>query len=255
MNTIVSMLLIMICSKMTDEGDRAIAVAVLERLQDPKSLTEANIAEESHTSVRAVKKFSQKLGYPSFAKLRMTLVLTQEVRQIQMKSHLTKTDPEKLLDQIAFLAAEPFSKELFQKQTDIVNTMIYNSSKVVLVGAVFPQALSLHYCEDMLMMKKPVIVEPVTASMDLSRAQENDVYIFLSITGRIYSYFKSEVSSFLSSHQKAAGIGGIGTISDKLGQQKIELPVRDDREEGNTMILLTMQYMKYRYYQVYGSVL
>ena len=62
MNTVVSVLLLIVSGSFYASSDRAIALYILEHLNDVNDLTAAGICDHVYVSPQAVKKFCRQLG-------------------------------------------------------------------------------------------------------------------------------------------------------------------------------------------------
>lgn len=257
MNTVVSLLLMMVNSDLSASSQRSIALAVLELIARGESLSKARVAHEAGVTDRAVGKFCTLLGYHNFSELRANIIATLDARRIQMEHHLGKTDLELLERSLTLHADRPFDIALFRQQVDRLNLLIAQAHHVVVLGAVFPQMLSLHYQEDMLMMGKLVYGVPVSRrlSADVVRgeASSDGLTLIISLTGRMFSYYPDEILALMAHGQRMALIGTLPTGFTLPLKAHLAMPFADDDESGNTVLLEMLQYLKCRYHEVHGD--
>ncbi len=102
----------------------------------------------------------------------------------------------------------------------------------------------------MLMMGKLAYAVPIIRHLNLpDQLDQNDLLLFVSITGRIFSYYPDEFQSLAQCPCKVACICGCGADIDRsLVNARLTLPFTDDDESANTVLLETSRYLKHQYY-------
>lgn len=252
MNTVVSVLLLIVSGSFYAFSDRAIALYILEHLNDVNDLTAAGICDHVYVSSQAVKKFCRQLGYRNFQEFRRFLSYTKEIRKGQMIAHFMNMSEESILTQIRSYVPD-LDVEAFRQQVETINRVIYEAERIIILGSVYPQMLSLHYAEDMLMFNKTVWSEPISQEIQTA-PQEGTVILVISLTGRIYQFYPEFFMKCQKSRHPLITIGNAGMVPDFVHPAgSIFLPVGKDDETENSMIPVIFQYMKYRYGMVYGG--
>lgn len=249
MNTVVSLLLMIVNSDMGASVDRAIALACLRLLGDPKALTLARVAQEAATTPRTVNKFCATLGYRSFSVFKPDLISTCNARRMQMEHHVAQSDLGLIEQSISLHASVPFDLARFREEVRLLNEAIRQSDNVVIVGAVFPQMLFMHYEEDMLMLGKLVYALPVARHMRASdEIGPDDLLVFVSFTGRLFSYYPDEYRALARRCRRVAYVGPAQARPSGLDDcLQLTMPFVGDSEGANTVLLEMLQYLKCRY--------
>lgn len=254
MNTILSLLLSVINSSFSFDEKMTIAIEMIKAVTNGtiSDMTSRELAERCYITTNRLRSFCQYLGFHTYNDLRNALLQRIDVRREQCLHHVSGTDINRVLDCIAFVAGRDFDKDAFLGSIQKLNDNIYQCPQVIMIGAVFPESLSLHYQEDMIIMGKPVYSLPVAHDFVVPGVDEDTLFITLSLTGRVMEYFYPSFMDFLSQYEHQAVITGNEKMGDEYDNaSKILLPVEGDEEVGNTILLMTLQLMKLDYYQRY----
>jgi len=239
-------------SSLENDVNYHIAYQILNSNNCIQNMTLSMLAKNAHTSITSVNKFCKMLGFKNFAELKFALLTRNKARLEQIDFHIRQTDENEILQTIALLSTSQFNIEEFKQSVDHTVEMIKKSNKVIILGACFPEALSLHFQEDMLMMGKFIYGKPLKQSIDLNDEKSDTLILIISITGRIQNYFKH---SFLEVCQHFDNIimmsSSIENVDQHSIQEFIQIPLKEDNENGNVIILETLRYIKYKYYQKY----
>ena len=254
MNTILSMLLSLITSSFSFDEKMTIAIEIIKAVTNGtfSDMTAKELSERCYITTNRLRSFCQYLGFHKYNDLRNALLQRIDVRREQMLHHVEETDENRLLDCISFVAGKEFDKDGFLKSIRDLNDMIYESPQVIIMGAVFPESLSLHYQEDMIIMGKPVYSLPVAHDFVVPGVDEDTLFVTVSLTGRIMEYFYPSYMDFLSQYEHQSVItGNEKMVQEYAFSSGILLPVEGDEETGNTILLMTLQLMKLDYYKRY----
>ena len=250
MNTILSLLLSVITSSFSFDEKMTIAIEIIKAVTSGTlpDMTSKELAERCYVTTNRLRSFCQYLGFHKYNDLRNALLQRIDARREQLLHHVSETDTERILDCIAYVAGRTFDKHAFLKCIQELNDIIYQSPQVIITGAVFPESLSLHYQEDMIMMGKPVYSLPVAHDFVVPGVDEDTLFINISLTGRIMEYFYPSFMDFLSQYKHQAVITGNEKMAEGYNYSAtIRLPVEGDEEAGNTILLMTLQLMKLDY--------
>ena len=255
MNTVLTMLLIMIQGTFIDHVDRDIAVQLIENAYTIESLSLSQLAEKCQCSSATIHKFCKKLGFEDFRRLKAQMLLTMNVRREQMKEHITRTDPEAVLARIRELSGDSFQYEEFSKVMDMYHKALRNAKRVLILGAGYPQALSLHYQEDMIMLGKPVYPRPVGYKLEIPAADPQTVILVISLTGRMVDYFRQDFIDLSRKFEHVFLLSSRTNFPELSGKVHVlPFPMDGDDEGGNTLLVEILRYMKLCYYRDAGVV-
>lgn len=254
MNTILSLLLSLIASSFSFDEKMTIAKEIIRAVTDGTffDMTSKELSDKCYITTNRLRSFCQYLGFHKYNDLRNALLQRVDVRREQFLHHVSETEEKKILETIAFVSGKDFDKNAFLSSIQELNDLIKQSPQVIITGAVFPESLSLHYQEDMVIMGKTVYSLPIAHDFVVPGVDEDTLFINISLTGRIMEYFYPSFMDFLSQYNQQAVITGNEKMADEYDfSSRILLPVEGDEEEGNTILLLTLQLMKLDYYKRY----
>lgn len=252
MNTITSLLLMIINSSLEKTVYYDIAYHILSSYDDIQDMTLASLAKKSHTSTSSVTKFCKMLGFKNFIEFKIALLSRNKVRLEQIDFHMNHTSSDKIIQTLQLHATKNFDVEKFKGIIDKVVELMHNANQIIILGACFPETLSLHFQEDMLMMGKFVYSQVVTHNIHMTDNQENTLIIMISVTGRLYSYFKRSFQDVCNRFDNIVMMSSSPDIPSYYAiKEFIEIPLGEDEEDGNLFILEILRYIKYVYYQKY----
>lgn len=252
MNTITSLLLMVINGSLEKTVYYDIAYHILSSYNCIQDMTLVSLAEKSHTSTTSITKFCKTLGFKNFTEFKFALLLRNKVRLEQLNFHMSHTSPDKIIQTLSLLATKDFDVRQFKITIEKVVELIHNSKHIIILGACFPEALSLHFQEDMLMMGKFVYSQTIIQNINIVDDQVDPLIIMISVTGRIYSYFKHSFQDVCDHFDNIVMMSASLDIpSYNVIKEFIEIPLCEDEEDGNVFILEILRYIKYIYYQKY----
>lgn len=252
MNTVVSLLLLIVCSAFKNTTEYTIAYYLLENIGHICDITRVDLCNEVGVSNKSLSNFCKMLGHKKFSDLKLSIIKTVDIRKLQMKVHLNNMDEESLFQNMCSLADKEMDVVGFRHTVDSINAMIHDSKKVVVIGAVYPEMLSLHYMEDMLMFGKFIFSVPVSGT--LCNVEKDALVLMISFTGRVYIEHYEEIVAFKKNNIPIIGIGNADAVPKQLHLSKyLTFPFTGDNERENAFVPLVLQYMKYRYYIKYGE--
>lgn len=245
------MLLMIIYGSFADDVEKDIAINLLQASDQIDSLLLSTLAERCQCSPAAITRFIKKLGFDSFKRLKTQMNLTKKVRLNQLKTHIGLSTSEEIWMHLKNYTVE-FDEERLKKQVRNVNSMIHDSSRVLVIGAAYPQALCLHYAEDMLVMGKPIYTVSAGYQFKLPYRDENCMVMIISFTGRLFEYFHSEIQKLYDSQDRLCIITSADLSEVEDGRIKtITLPFHQDNEDANSWFIELLRYMKTEYYHTY----
>lgn len=248
------MLLILIHGIFTDQLEREIALRLIESADDIEKLNVSRLAGKCQCSAASINKFCRRLGFDDFRTMKAQMKLTMDVRRGQLEHHMNWTKEEDVLKRISALSYGDTDIGLFAKTAAEINRMIHESPRVILLGAGFPEALTLHYQEDMIMMHKTVYSVPIGYKLTMPADVFDSTVLVISLTGRIVDYFQHQFIELTRRNPNVVMISGKTSFSQLNDSIKIlPLAIEGDNEDANTLLVEVMRYMKYMYYMTYGG--
>lgn len=248
------MLLIILLSSFEDDIDREIALQLIWSVCRNESVSLSKLAERSQCSPATIHKFARRLGFEDYRRMKSQLVLTEKVRKDQLNHHIVLTKPNQIPERIRALSNQKFDDQELLDEVEKVNDLISKCSRVVILAAGYPQALSLHYMEDMIMMGKMIYALPVGYQMILPPLDQNTLVIVISVTGRLTDYFHSQILELQESSDHIVFLSSREcTPGNKDNAQWLRIPVTGDDEDANAVLVEILRCMKYDYYQRYGK--
>ena len=248
MNTVVSLLLLIVCSSFRDSSDYSLALTLLKNVKKIGTLNKEKLLEESGVSNHSLMRFCQMLGYRNFSSLKLAITQTSSIRRQQMQVHYDNTSKKEILDKINSLACLDFNKEEFESKVDNINQIINQSNNIVVIGSTYPEMLCLHYMEDMIMLDKLVYSIPQGGG----EPDLNSVVIMISLTGRLYAERFNDIKRINDLNVPIIGISNVNALPKSIHvKEYLELPFSGDTEIENSIIPLVMQYIKYDYIEKY----
>lgn len=255
MNTVISMLLLVLLGSFTDDIDREIALQLIYSSSAKESISLSGLAERCQCSTAAIHRFARRLGFEDFRRMKSQLTATGKVRKEQLVHHIELTEPDKIKERIHFLAKDQYRDAEFTEAVRKINDLVTSYSRVVILAAGYPQALSLHYMEDMITMGKPVYALPIGYQMNMPEWTPNTLVIVISITGRLTDYFHKQFQELQESSNHIVFISAKECMpAGRENALWLRIPVIGDDEDANALLAEIFRYMKYDYYRRYGRI-
>lgn len=254
MNTFTSMLLMIINSAYHKDTNYYIALELVNSLQKIDELSISTLAKKCQTSVASVNKFCRMLGAESFSKLKFHLKKSVNVRHEQIAFRLAKMSERSILDSIAYHALEDFDEDLFRSSIEQVVDLIHEANSIQLIGAYFPTSLALNFQEDLLMAGKFIRICPQKLDIEADFSTVVDLTLIVSLAGRIYEYNKPDFEELCTKVNHVAIISGyLDYPHYPTIKSMVKIPLSEDNEVGNVLILEIFRYIKYVYYCKYAK--
>lgn len=249
------MLLMLIQGTFTDQLDREIALRMIESADEIDSLSLVRLADRCQCSAASIHKFCRKLGFDDFRTMKAQMILTMNVRRGQLEHHISATDEEQVLKRICSLSHGNMDRDVFISAAEEINRSIYRAPRVILLGAGYPEALTLHYQEDMIMMHKTAYAVPIGYRMSLPAQISDSAVMIISLTGRIADYFRQEFIGLSRKNPNMFMISGKTTFTSLPDTMRVlPLSVEGDNEDATTLLVEVMRYLKYMYCRRYGEM-
>ena len=234
-----------------ENSEHAIAETILKKYCCNEKMTGTLVSQEAGVSPNSITHFCRQLGYPSFAAFKDALFSRGEVRKDQLKNHIQKSTEEQILRNIMSLSGNTADINDFKKKVQKINQLIKQDKRIIIIGAGYPEALALHYAEDMIAMNIFTSIYPVAGDLELEFSK-NDVFImFISITGRLAEFFKKQYDNICTQFSHICFIGNLNSKTHNDKVLYLPVPIDGDDETGNILLVEMLRYMKFDYYWTY----
>ena len=115
MNSMISFLLGILYSSLSETTDTRIALEILKNQKNLQRMTLKELSEKCDVSVATLNKFFKQLGCRNMAEFKLHIVRGQNIRREQIRLRMEKMDDKTILDNISHLAPQPFNRPLFIK--------------------------------------------------------------------------------------------------------------------------------------------
>lgn len=248
MNTIVSLLMMVISGHIQNSVERNIAIEILASLNTLSSLTLSSLATRAQTSTASINKFCRELGFRNFAEFKVGLITTSEIRNTQMKHRYHNMDVSEIKKMMTIASNRTIDWQRFVQEATVINEKIAKAKRVVYIGAVYPVMLSLHYEEDMNMMGVFMYPQQIGKKLELPVVEEDTLFLIVSLTGRITNYHSDEFEEAVKKQKNIVMIGNAPKTSAYIANS-LYLPSDGDDENGNELLLQALRYLEYTYYK------
>ncbi len=255
MNTILSLLLFVINSSFSYDEKMTIAIEIIRAVTNGtiSDMTAKELSERCYVTANRLRSFCQYLGFHKYNDLRNALLQESDENREQVLHRISETDVNRILNCISHVAGKDFDKNAFLSSIQILNDNIFHCPQAIIIGALFPQSLSLHYQEDMIIMGKPVYSLPVAQGLVVPGVEEDTLFIDVSLKGKVMEYFYPPFMEFLSQYEHQAVITGNEKMADEYDyESKILLPYTSDEETGSTILLMTLELLEADYCMRYA---
>lgn len=252
MNTVISMLLLFTYNSLNKDVYYYIAIYILDHLDDIENISIEKLAQDCHTSTVTIKKFCKLLGIDSFKKFKSLLFMTRKGRMEQIQFRYSQMDEEKLFNQIKYLSQKPVIKDQFIKIIDGITNLIHECNHIYITGATYPLALTLNFIEDMKIFNKKIYIKQLNYKYDDYDFKENDLILFITMTGRILSQNKQVFTKLYKTNTKKVIMTHNSVFqSFYCFDYLLFLQRNDDSEVDNLLIIEILNFIKYKYFMKY----
>lgn len=253
MNSKLSLLLIILYNTNPENIDYCIALQILHSLNQLDKLTVSSLKEKCSTSTKTIQKFCNSLGFDSFIDFKYSLITSLNIRSEQNMHRIQNTSETDILKNIQFLSNNYFNETEFKNSINQLVDTIHKASTLYIIGAAFPNALSINFQEDMNIMGKLTYCYQVNNNPQFPLFSENDLIIIISISGNFYKYAKEHFKNLYKKNKNHIFIlSGYSPFRDSnIANNFIQMYIDEDDEKGNLIIMETLRYIKYQYFYKY----
>lgn len=252
MNTIISILLLFTYNSLQKDIYYYLAKYILDHFNEMENISIGKLANDCGTSIATIRKFWSFFGVDNYKEFKTLLTGTKTGRMNQIKSRYKYFNEKDIFLQIKYLSKTEIDEEEMNHQLDEVVDLIHKSQHIYLFGAAYPLAIGLNFAEDMLIFEKPVYFEHIGFNSHIQQFQNDDMIIFITITGRMLSHNRQV---FLDMYNTPANKVVISQNSIFDTFSKLDNFVRlegvHDDENENLIIVEILNLIKYKYYKKY----
>lgn len=251
MNTIISMLLLFTYNSLHQDIYYYLAKYILDHLGEIENISIGKLASDCGTSIATIKKFCHLFGVENYKEFKTLLIGTKSGRLNQIKSRYKYFHEKDIYSQIKYLSKSDSLDDEMEHHLDEIVDLIHHSKRIYLVGAVYPLAIGLNFAEDMLIFHKPVYFEHIGYNSEMHQFQEDDLIIFITITGRMLSHNRQVFLDIYNTPANKVVISQ-NSIFERFSQfhNFIRLEGNNDENE-NLIIIEILNLIKYKYYKKY----
>ncbi len=252
MNSMISMLLGLIYSSLTEEVYRNIAIEILSSYAQLQTITQKELAQKCNVTISTLNKFYASVGCRSYNDFKRHMKDGENIRRAQIDMRFQKTDEKTMLDNIRALAKTPFNRSLFVHSVQEYNELAYEAPRIIILGGNFSQALTLHYQQDMILFGKLVYAYPSVGTIVIPEVNDKTLFVLISQSGNTLGFAKDKIAELKSQYHKISVItGNSSVVKDNSIKNVIRMPIEGEDEVGNTLLVEMLRYMKYQYHEMY----
>lgn len=138
--------------------------------------------DEAHCQLEEAQQFFYHLGFSSYEEFHSQLLIDRQMRLDQIHARMLNVKIEKFLNHLNIKC----SQDEFLRNIDQICDLIFQKSRIVIVGALYPSSIAVDFQTDLITLGKEVI-EYHHFDQNF-QFQEDDVVIFITATGRTMEY-------------------------------------------------------------------
>lgn len=251
MNSTIGLLLIIHYNSLNQDTNYYIASYILKNLDSIENISISSLAKNCYTSVNSINKFCHMLGFKSFNDFKINLISRIKIRKKQLSHRLSTTTDKDILHNITLFAHTSFDIDEFKKSIDELVIKIHDAKEIKIIGAYYPVALSLNFQEDMIIMNKFIYSYQNNNNPSAISIHNDELLLIISITGSIFDY-APHYANYLYKQTNIAIISGKNHTQEiKNNNCLVYIPIIDDNEDGNLLLVEVLRYIKYCYYYKY----
>ena len=232
--------------------DYKITEYLIKNFEHIELIEQKKVASICQTSVGHLHKYAQLFGYNTFQDLKKDLIFHKEVKIKQVTKRIGNTDTQRLYS----IYKASFGLDVCINQTDLflelknIADLIKKSNRIFVYGAVYPRAILMNTCVDLILKGKFIENYEQLTSVERQSLTEEDLIIVISYTG---SFITLKTKPFMELNQLPCRKIIISQYANLLEEsnsyQLIKLPYTVDNHELNYVLLSIFDLIKYFYFQ------
>lgn len=197
MNTILSLIIMILQNSLKQDNNYIIASYILQNIEEFSSKSIQEVAQDCHVSTNTLNRFCAMLGFDSYRHFRSMLVSTINNRKEQLIEKNQNIHPDTFLEEIKQYSKTKFDFTSFQDRLNNLIEEIHISKKIHLYAATFPLSLSQSFIEDMAILGVQVFVHQLNYADDKMITDTEGIHILISYSGRFMEVNHQHYQEFL----------------------------------------------------------
>ena len=255
MNSFISVMLIVLFNSYDQSNiDYILAKYIIEHIREFSDMSLKQFSEEVHVSVSSINHFLKRFSFQSFAGVKAYINRGLDFRYNQIKERYTYYDINIALNNIEFLSRQSIDKTKMILQIENVVDLLHEKKRIVVLGAVYPAALSLHFLEDMVLFGKCCrFIWKNTYEYDNTlNIEEDELLLIISYTGRLIT-MKNGINNQIKNTKGKSILISNDYIYENTVDSFLKIPVErgQDPEYQNAIVTELLSIIKFRYYEKY----
>ncbi|MCD7949389.1 MAG: MurR/RpiR family transcriptional regulator [Erysipelotrichaceae bacterium] len=186
MNILLSRILTYLNGTLSHDAYYDLCTFMVYHYLEIQNMDEETFLKEANCSKEDLYSFINMLDFPTYNDFMKELIRLHKVRLGQIEDRMNGVNIENLVDSMEKVC----TNEEMLAMIDVICEKLYNASKIVIFGALYPVSIAVELQTDMITFGKSFVQ---FHSYDPVPMNENDVAIVISATGRY-------VNSFQKSH-------------------------------------------------------
>lgn len=242
MNTVLSLILMLLQRSAADEREYILSEYIIAHLREIENITLQKIADDCFMSTNTVLRFCRQLGFRSYSTFRSQLLTTCRIRRIQLEQKISAESGEALLAKMAALAA-PFDRDQLNRQIMEAVRLILERGEMTFIGAVFPLALTISFCEDLIILGILVHVRQIHYGGLGGKKHDGPCFV-VTFTGRMLENNQVLFGQICSEYPETMLISHERFSYKSYGY--IQMPAGAGSDDDDLIFLLLLDLLKYR---------
>lgn len=257
MNGLPAILLILAFNSFDSQSqDYILAIFLLDHFLEIDSYTVNKLSDETGISPLKITKFIKKLGFHSFKEMKIYAVQGFNVKKSQIIERNANYSTDRSFNALEVLSGKTIDREKTLHQIDMLIEAIHSADTIYILGALYPSALTLDFCDEMVLYKKKVRFVWIN-SYEYDKnitLHDKELLLIVSYTGRVFMMKSSILSSVTNSEGKTAIISSNKSFNN-FANYFLEIPSRtgDDDEYQNASVTELFGMIKSLYFDKYAS--
>lgn len=194
MNTLLSRLIVYINSCVKKDVIYEIACYIIKNYGHCQDIMLKDIMDECYVSRASVTRFCEYFGFHSWNNFQNFLIKTKKVKEQQIESRFNHINVSSVYDHICYIAKDDSLefKNALKENIDKLVTMVHQSKRIYLFGAIYPLSLAFDFQINMISVGKEVYCD-YQSEMDYMEPMNNgDIAFILTASGRYIGECKAK---------------------------------------------------------------
>lgn len=245
MNTILSMIIMILQNSLKQDNNYIIASYILQNLDIFTSKSMQEVAQDCHVSTNTLNRFCSMLGFDSYRSFRSMLESTIKNRQEQLIEKNQYIDSNALLEEIKNYSQTDFDYTYFQQCLNAFIADVHKVKMIHLYAATFPLALSQSFIEDMAMLGVRVFVHQINYTNEKMIVDTEGIHVLISYSGRFMEVNHQHYQEFMHQNLHTYIFSQSQAETNYIPLPKTSSIYYDDFIYLHILDYIVMQYSKY----------